>query len=221
MIRVNLLNDISVAGHSGATVGSATQVDGGLMDTELLQSGGSGARAAANFGFSESSRLGVGIKVLFIVVPLLLTYSYRQFLINRAEAKKASLTAEKSAADAKLRSFDASLRDIEKFEEEKRKLNAQLDVIKTLSKERLKNVKSLDALQGLIPSSAWLDSLRIIGDKVDLEGFAVNDVVVSDFMQQLSSSIYFSHVVLADSTEATTPEGSVKKFHIKCNLESI
>ena len=221
MIRVNLLNDISVAGHSGATVGSsATQIDGGLMDTELLQSGGARA-GSTNFGFSESSRLGIGLKVLFIVVPILLTYSYRQFLITRAQNKHASLMQEKAEVEKKLRSFDASLKDIEKFEEEKRKLNAQLDVIKSLSKERLKNVKSLDALQGLIPSSAWLNSLKIIGDKVDLEGFAVNDIVVSDFMQQLSSSIYFSHVVLADSTEAATVEGSVKKFHIKCSLESI
>jgi len=221
MIKVNLLNDISVAGHSGSTmVSSATQVDGGLMDTQLLQGAGLGG-ATGGFRFPDASRLGIGIKVLLIVVPLILTYSYRQFLINRAEAKKTSLTQEKEAGDAKLRAFDASLRDIEKFEEQKRKLNAQLDVIKTLSKERLKNVKGLDALQGLIPSSAWLNSLKIVGDKVDLDGFAVNDVVVSDFMQQLSSSIYFSHVVLADSTEATTPEGSVKKFHIKCNLESI
>jgi len=221
MIKVNLLNDIS-GGQITPVAGSSTaQTE--LGDTDLLQIGGNVSRVATNLalGFFESDRLQIAVKLLLILVPVLLTFTYRQFLINRADSKHTSLLQEKKTSDEKLRSFDASLKDIERFEEEKQKLNAQLKVIKTLSKERLKSVKSLDALQSLIPSSAWLDSLKIIGDKVDLEGFAVNDVVVSEFMGQLASSIYFSHVILADSTEASTIEGSVKKFHIKCNMESI
>jgi Tfp pilus assembly protein PilN len=199
MIKVNLLRDISTP--EGAS----------LSESNYLPSESTG----------DVNNFDVGVKLTLIIVPLLLTFGYRQFLISRAESEHTRLTREHAEAETKLRGYEGALRDIERFEEEKKRLNSELDVIKALSKERLKNVKSLDAMQTIIPNSAWLSSLKIKADKVDIEGFAVNDVVVSEFMQVLSTSIYFSHVILTDSTEASTPEGAVKKFSIKCNLEKI
>ena len=161
----------------------------------------------------DANNFDLGVKAALFVVPLLLTFGYRQFLVSRAEAEHVRLTKEHTEADKKLkRHHDAALRDIERFEEEKKRLNSELDVIKTLSKERLKNVKSLDAMQTIIPNSAWLSSLKIKADKVEIDGFAVNDVVVSEFMQLLSSSIFFSHVILTDSVEASTPERCREKI---------
>jgi Tfp pilus assembly protein PilN len=199
MIKVNLLRDI------------ANPDAGQVYESNYLASESTG----------DINNFDIGVKITLFVVPLLLMFGYRQFLVSRAEAQHVKLLREHAEADTKLKGYDAALRDIERFEEEKKRLNSELDVIKALSKERLKIVKSLDAMQTIIPNSAWLSSLKIKSDKVEIEGYAVNDVVVSEFMQLLSSSIYFSHVILSDSAEASTPEGAVKKFSIKCSLEKI
>ena len=90
-----------------------------------------------------------------------------------------------------------------------------------MSKERLKNVKSLDALQGIIPSKAWLTEAKILENKIEISGMATDDLVISDFMQDLTKSIYFTHVVLESSEEVKRDEGVVKQFKIKCNLENL
>jgi Tfp pilus assembly protein PilN len=207
MIRINLLNDISGGGASVS--GGAQAATEGTAPTDF-----------GGFG-EQTSPIDLGIKAALVILPLVFAYGYRQYLSTKAGFEHARLQQQQRETEQKLRGYDAALKDIEKFEEEKRKLDSQLAIIKTLSKERLKNVKSLDALQGIIPNSAWLDSLKMKGDKVEFEGFAVNDVVVSEFMQQLTSSIYFNHIVLTDSTEAKTSEGGVKRFKIRCNMGNI
>jgi type IV pilus assembly protein PilN len=208
MIRVNLLNDISSGG------GGVSSEGGGLRGFLKRLSEGSDTSSA-------SGNIDVVWKVVLLILPVIIIFGYRQIAISRAEAEKTRLTTEAAQLDTKLRSYDISLKDIEKFEEEKKKLDAQLLIIKNLSRARLRSVKSLDAMQSLIPNKAWLDILRIKDSKVEIVGFASDDVVVSDYMQQLGASIYFHNIVLTESVEATSVEGPVKKFTMKCDLENL
>ncbi|MDZ4677829.1 MAG: PilN domain-containing protein [Oligoflexia bacterium] len=203
MIRVNLLKDSRDRGTStvlggGTFLGGSDSVEGG-----------------------ESARPDLLIKIVMFIVPVIFLYGYQQYTAGIAEAQMEVLKQQSDQIDTQLKALDPVVKELERFEEEKRKLNSQLDIIKRLSKERLKNVKSLDALQGIIPAKAWLSQLKIVENKVELEGFATDDIVISDFMQSLDSSIYFTNISLTTSDEAKKEDGVVKKFIIKCNLENL
>lgn len=203
MIKVNLLRDISQMGQP---------------------------KKRFSFGSSDSSPAAVGTqdetkefvtRAIVFILPIIFTFGYQKYRKMISEEDFKNLQNEQQALQAKIKALEPAIREVEKFQEEKRKLNSQLEVIKQLSKERLKNVKSLDMLQTIMPQKSWLTSLKIIEKKVEIEGLAVDDIVISELMQAMSTTIYFSNVTLVSSEESKQSEGVVKKFKIKCNLENL
>lgn len=209
MIRVNLLRD--VAGGGGGAAAGTMATSGVALD----QTGTMSTEESAGSNFD------IILKIIAVIIPIALTVSYRNYQIGIKKAQEDSLQTQLTSLENKLKSYEPGLKDIEKFQEEKRKLDNQLDVIKHLSKERLKNVKSLDALQGIIPNKAWLKSLKIEENKVEMQGIATDDLVISDFMKDLEASIYFTGVTLEGSEEVRTDAGSQKTFSIKCGLQNL
>ena len=212
MIRINLLRDVGGGGVGGGGGVSAGTIGPTIVGTEMTAMGGME---------SSAGNMDLAIKILYAIVPLILIYAYRSFEATEKQNQLATLNATKNDLNAKLQSYEPGLKDIEQFEEEKNKLNNQLNVIKQLSRERLKNVKSMDAIQGIIPDKAWLTEVKINDDKIEVAGMATDDLVISDFMQDLTKSIYFTHVVLEGSEEVKKDEGVVKQFKIRCNLENL
>lgn len=56
---------------------------------------------------------------------------------------------------------------------------------------------------------------------ISIEGRATEDAVISSFMQNLEESAYFSNVTWINSSEVNEPQGLVKAFSIRFNLENI
>lgn len=204
MIRINLLKDV---GGGVSTYGSA----GPDSATAVTQS----AEKVEGGDFQLLLKLGV------LLVPGLFIYFYNSYTDFIGQRLNNSLNQEITAVQEKMKTYEPGLKDIEKFQEEKRKLDEQLSVIRELSKERLKNVKAMDKLQEIIPQKAWIVSFKINGNKVDLDGFASDDIVIAEFMKSLEESIYFANVALESSSESKRDEGVMKRFVIKCNLENI
>lgn len=206
MIKINLLYDVASQTNVKKSRFFST-VPSGTTLTNVL--------AAPDENIQIASRVGA------FAAPLILLLCFRWYLNSTAESNFKRLQAEQAAIQAQLKALDPAVKELEKYQEEKNKLNSQLQAIKLLSRERLKNVKSLDVLQTIIPIKAWLTNLKIIDKGLEIDGMATDDLVVADFMQGLSSSIYFSNIKLIGSEEYKRPEGNVKKFKIKCNLENL
>lgn len=160
-------------------------------------------------------------KLFYLFLPFALIFGFFQYKAYSVKMEINSFEQKSQQALAKLKGMDLDIKEIEKFQAEKRKLDSQVEVIKQLSKERLKNVKSLDAVQNLIPQKAWLSSISIRDNKVQFSGFATDDIVVSEFMQALENSVYFAGVNLVSSEEFKKDAGAIKKFTINCNLENL
>ncbi|MCC6277467.1 MAG: PilN domain-containing protein [Oligoflexia bacterium] len=199
MIKINLLRDISGSGRAQTLIGGLTSVGDSI----------------------DSSKKEVLSKIIAFVIPFIGWLGGNYYLGTQAKEEMRVLRAESAEVEKKLKELEPVVKELERFQEEKRKLDSQVEVIKRLAKERLKNVKSLDALQGIIPARAWLNELKINESKVSLAGFASDDSVVSEFMKELESSIYFANVTLSSSEEFKSNEGAVKKFEIRCNLENL
>lgn len=200
MIKVNLLK---------GTGGSRQGTSGTSVDTNLSE---------FDFGPKKTNSK---VKLLLLIVPIISILGFRQYNYFMAKNELETFKKKNQEVSNRLRELDAAVKEVERFQEEKRKLTNQIEVIKRLSKERLRNVKSLDALQTLIPGKAWINSLKVLDTKLEIEGFADNDIVISEFMQSLDSSIYFKEITLVSSEESKKDKGSLKKFILRCNLENI
>ena len=199
MIKVNLLRDGTVTAVKGGGAGGATL--SGLT--------GLGGAAA-----SSGSARGLLIKAILIVVPIGGGYVYVGQEKDRLLENYKKIQGEVQKKESRAKELGTEMKAIEEFKSEKARLQVQVDTIKKLSQERLKNVKALEAIQNIIPEKVWLTNVKMTDSKIEMGGNAVDDSGVSDFMAALEASKFFTSVRLVGTTEEQKKDGTVKKFAI-------
>lgn len=160
-------------------------------------------------------------KVLHVLFPIIAVYAYSWYIEGDLNKKVVAAEQKVKTLETQSEGLKPQLAEIEKLNSEKNKINTQIGVIRDLSKGRYTFVKILDALQTLIPEKAWVIKFNIKDKTVNLEGRAIDDLVVSTFMQNLEESVFFSNVTWIDSKEVNEPQGLVKQFSIRFQLEKI
>lgn len=161
-----------------------------------------------------------GIKRLVIILLLpvgLIVYERQNIpeLENKIKAKSLYIT-ELANKNAKAR---GAVSEITKFKEDQAKLQAQIDSIEILRKERMREVQILDTIQKETPSKLWLSKIDLRENKLTLNGFATSDMDVSTFMEALSRSVFLQQVNLIKSEEKTDSGTTLKYFTIECLLD--
>lgn len=204
MIKVNLLKDAGKKTKKG--LGESTVFD---ADFRSKVDGAVGDNQALIKRFS------------FLLVPIVLIFGYTWFIESGLERRIADLNNQSAQIDAQIAGLSAELDTIEKLKAEKNKISTELGAIKELSKKRYTYIKILDSMQTLIPERAWITKLSLKEQIISIEGRATEDSVISAFMQNLEESAYFSNVTWVDSREVNEPQGVVKSFSIRLNLENI
>lgn len=207
MIRVNLLQS-----YTGTTKVSPT---GTVIPGESAASGGGGLRSS-----SQEQAEAIG-KIVLLFVPLVLVVSFEFYNTGELQRKETLVSAELATARAKIETLKPQVEAVKRFQENKQELESKIGAIRTISKERLKNVKALDNLQAIIPPKVWLTELTIKGTLVTMKGAAIEDIDVSQFMASLDESVFFSNVVLKSVESDRTKTGVLKKFTIEVQLENI
>ena len=73
------------------------------------------------------------------------------------------------------------------------------------------------ALQGLLPSGAYVSKFTVEGERVKLEGSAGNNTQVSDFMRKIETSEDFQAVELEEISSANSGVNFVMHAKIACS----
>lgn len=129
--------------------------------------------------------------------------------------KKESLQQEMTSTKLEIAKLTAEAGEIEKFKQQKQELEKKLNVIKDLNAKKSGPVEVLDQLSLLIPEKAWVVSMENSGNKLVLNGIAVDNPTIAGFMKSLQASPYFEGVEL----ELTEQQGMNHKFTIKCQIK--
>jgi len=114
---------------------------------------------------------------------------------------------ETNATIAQLRAEKASLQqvkqDVDRFEEQKRALQTQIDVIEGLQKNRTSAQELLQMVANTVVrvDQLWLTSLDRKGDALAIGGEAGNINSVANFMTQLKRSGYFDKIEIQEAKE--------------------
>lgn len=203
MIKVNLLKD---AGKKQKKGGDST-----ILDSEF--------KSSVTSAVGENNALVK--RIAFLIVPIIVVFGYTWFIESGLESNISNLNKQSANLDSQLEALKPELDTIERLKGEKEKLTTEVNAIKELSRKRYTYVKILDSLQSLIPEKAWIIKLTLKDQMISIEGRATEDAIISSFMQNLEESAYFSNVTWVNSSEVTEPQGLVKAFSIRFNLENI
>lgn len=113
------------------------------------------------------------------------------------------LAAQRTAAQTQLTQLtefnqkkEAMAKEIVKYEEDKKRINRQTRFLERVSKERLYPVELLNKVAEIIPRGVWLNSLNVLGKRIELLGEAQIESVVSEFEAKLANIAFLKNVKL-------------------------
>ncbi|MGE5189122.1 MAG: PilN domain-containing protein [Gemmatimonadota bacterium] len=150
---------------------------------------------------------------LYLVVPVLVLAGV--FVFHQAMVRKiAALESDIQKATMRIEVLKKEIGEVEKFKARKAELQKKVDIISNLQAGRTGPVRVLDAISTLIPENSWIDKLSYTGDRIAVDGIAMNNIVVADFMTALSRSGLFRDVVLGSADQTTVAGMKLVKFNL-------
>ena len=203
MIRVNLLRSAT----------EVTAAKGTRFNTQVFRARAAGAAASLGSGVETALKIGL------FVLPVLGIFIYEQSMIMARENELTEAKANLESLQKELEGSKEAIEAVEKFKQEQKKISDRIETVKGLSRERMRSIKALDALQTVIPAKSWLTRISIIDGRAEISGQAIDDMDISTFMQALEENPYFNSITLNNSTQVKNQEGAVKEFKVNGVLE--
>ncbi len=108
--------------------------------------------------------------------------------------------------------------DLNKAKEAQKSLQDKLNVIDALRREKASPARVLDELSTSKPERVHLDSLKKDGAKLGIEGIALDDETVANFMTNLRKSKMFKNVDLVVTEQVEQNKMKLKKFVLQCEI---
>jgi len=130
----------------------------------------------------------------------------------------AQLKDELSKTKQSIASMETFYKEYLALEKQKKDMATRITVIEKIREGRAMSARIAYDLPSLVKESVWLKRFKKDEDRFDLEGRALENESVADFVEKLSKIPYAKNVELK-SVEDVTEEGVlVKKFLVTGNL---
>ncbi len=153
-----------------------------------------------------------GITVVSLLAVLIL---YTLILFSTAT----TLHDENQKLEAKKQQLAKILKEIEELEKNKELIEKQTAIVEKLKKTSALSAYVLNEVANITPNERmWLTSLDQSGSTMKLDGMALDNQTVAEYMQQLENSKYISGVTLTSSALANYAGRNLKKFSLSCTV---
>ena len=153
--------------------------------------------------------------VASLVVVLVILAGLEFYLGNQISA----LTGQIATLEQKKKSYQPILNEINKLQKDREALEKKLEVVNNLKTESLLTVRILDEVASrTITNRLWLTSLQQTGARLQLQGVALDNETIAQFMRQLEASEYFRSTDLASSSQAVITGQKLTSFSLSLNV---
>lgn len=178
-----------------------------------LLPGPKGRQAKPQYDVRAQALLGVGL----VVITLAGCWWYSAALDTELEAKQ----TEKQDKEKQVAQLKEQVKQVADFEQRKKILEDKNRIIDQLEKSRVGPVKVLDHVsQSLEPLKLWLVRVGVNGQSIELEGRAMTNDDVVEFVNNLRRTDYFMNIDLQESKAATESQVNVYQFKLNFRLKS-
>lgn len=157
-----------------------------------------------------------GLVVVFIAIACLCVVTVQASLASKVSASArevAQLKAEKEK-------YKDQLVEVEGFKTKKKDIETKLGVIEELNDSRSGPVRILDELGNRTPNNLYIQKLVTQDGYIELNGEALNNEIVAEYLDALEESEYFGDVRLETIKRKKIQGLKVSSFKIRAKLTS-
>jgi type IV pilus assembly protein PilN len=147
-------------------------------------------------GFEVQSQLVLGFAGFFIFILVL---GYVSILLSE---RISSLEDQKTKLTRELEVLKKQVQEVENYEKNKKIFEEKIRIIQQLRNNQSGPVHLLDEVSRRLPDRVWLLNLTEQGGTVDLEGKAITNSEIVDFINRLKQSAYFGDIQLIESRQS-------------------
>ena len=166
----------------------------------------------------ENIRRQVSIFMLSLVFLLIIFFYYNFSLGNKVDSLNASIKNTKT----ELAKYTKINDEIAQIKKKLNDLKKKLTVMKTLEANRFEPTRLLDIMtQVVVPKRMWFTNLVSKGGKVKINGVALDNKTVADFMVRLEDCGLFKEVDLKTLKRRKNKTADLKSFTIICTKKPL
>jgi len=109
--------------------------------------------------------------------------------------------------------LDEQIKEIDKLREQTQALLARKQIVETLQSNRTEAVHLLDQLVRQLPDGLYLKSVKQVGSKVTLTGYAQSNARVSTLMRNIESSPWLQRPELVEIRSVPQPNAPTQRLN--------
>jgi type IV pilus assembly protein PilN len=151
-----------------------------------------------------------------VLLVVLACFYYASLLDDEIEAKQRT----KQEKEKQIAALQQQVKQVEDFERRKKQLEDKGRIIDQLEKVRGGPVHTMDYIsQSLEPLKLWLGQLTIKEKQVDMDGKAITQDDIVEFVNNLRRTEHFVNIRLVESRAAIEGKTTVYLFKVSANLK--
>jgi type IV pilus assembly protein PilN len=166
----------------------------------------------------ERKKVGMQTEIAVLILSVVLLSLILYFIQWRMGKSEERMLAQISETEKQIAIHKSQVEEINKAKESQRNLLEKLNIIDTLKKQKAISVKILDVLSSDKPERVHFESVKKEGSKLGIEGIALDDETVANFMENLRKSKIFKSVDLVVSEQIEQSKIKLKKFVLTCEI---
>lgn len=166
----------------------------------------------------EKKKVGLRKEFIVLIVSVVLLIVVLGVIQWSLEKEKEGTLTKISDTKKEIAYYKSLTTEVNKAKEAQKTLQDKLNVINTLRKEKASPAKVLDQLSIDKPEKMHLESLKKEGTKLGIEGIALDDETIANFMTNLRKSKLFKNVDLIVSEQVEQSKVKLKKFILSCEI---
>jgi type IV pilus assembly protein PilN len=166
----------------------------------------------------EKKKAGMRKEFIILILSIILLVVGLGVIQYLLEKEKDDTLAQISTTKKEIAYYKSLTTEVTKAKEAQKTLQEKLNIINTLRKEKAGPAKVLDELSIDKPEKIHLESVKKEGSKLGIEGIALDDETIANFMTNLRKSKLFKNVDLIVSEQVEQSKLKLKKFILSCEI---
>jgi type IV pilus assembly protein PilN len=166
----------------------------------------------------EKKKVGLRKEFIVLILSVVVLLAVLVLVQWRLEKEKENILTQISNTKKEIAYYKSLTTEVTKAKEAQKTLQDKLNVINSLRKEKGGPARVLDQLSIDKPEKIHLESLKKEGSRLGIEGIALDDETIANFMTNLRKSKLFKNVDLIVSEQVEQSKVKLKKFILSCEI---
>ncbi|HIE65430.1 MAG: PilN domain-containing protein [Nitrospira sp.] len=154
-------------------------------------------------------------QLIVVIAVCLVTLLICGFFWGKLNDKVSVLNSETSELSAELVQLKMKVKEVKNYERNKKVVQEKIEIIDQLRKNQSVPVHLLDEISRSLPDRAWITSLSESRGSIDLDGKAVTNNDIVEFIDNLKESSFFGDVQILESRKSIEGNIPVYFFRLK------